>query len=146
LELAALLGCCVFCGGFFLRTEVRADVSLVACMLQVRRLSRRRRVPVRSTVITGDGEEAAAAVIEDARVAVAAVVVLASAAQGLADIRRHGSALTPSTSSSSYHSQSVREGRWKWGRDATANVPKQEPKQGDGWMGSGALGSGIASF
>jgi len=82
----------VVCGGFFLRTEVRADVSLVACMLL--RLSRRRKVPVRSIIGDEEGEEAVA-VIEDARVAVA-VGVLAWAAEGLAlaDIRRHGSALS----------------------------------------------------
>ena len=82
----------VVCGGFFLRTEVRADdVSLVACCMLLR-LKRRRIVPGE-----GGGEVAVAvAVIEEARVAVvSAGVVLASAAQGLAaDIWRHGSALS----------------------------------------------------
>ena len=97
-ELAVLgsLGC-VVCGGFFLRTEVRADVSLVACCMLLR-LSRPRRVPVRLITWTGDGGEVAVvavAVIEDARVAVvAAAVVLASAAQGLGDIWRDGSSLS----------------------------------------------------
>ena len=88
----------VVCGGFFLRTEVRADdVSLVACCMLLR-LKRRRIVPVRS-IATGEGGgevAVAVAVIEEARVAVvSAGVVLASAAQGLAaDIWRHGSALS----------------------------------------------------
>jgi hypothetical protein len=94
IELAVLgsLGC-VVCGGFFLRTEVRADVSLVACCMLLR-LSRPRRVPVRLITWTGDGGEVAVAVIEDARVAVVAAVVLASAAQGLGDIWRDGSSLS----------------------------------------------------
>lgn len=98
IELAVLgsLGC-VVCGGFFLRTEVRADVSLVACCMLLR-LSRPRRVPVRLITWTGEGGEVtvvAVAVIEDARVAVvAATVVLASAAQGLGDIWRDGSSLS----------------------------------------------------
>jgi hypothetical protein len=85
----------VVCGGFFLRTEVRADVSLVACCMLLR-LSRLRRVPVRLITWTGEGGEVAVvavAVIEDARVAVvvvaaAAAVVLASALGD--DIWRHG--------------------------------------------------------
>lgn len=94
-ELAVLgsLGC-VVCGGFFLRTEVRADVSLVACCMLLR-LSRLRRVPVRLITWagwTGEGGEVAVAVIEEARVAVA--VVLASAALSLVDIWRHGSSLS----------------------------------------------------
>ena len=86
----------VVCGGFFLRTEVRADVSLVACCMLLR-LSRLRRVPVRLITWTGEGGDVAVvavAVIEDARVAVvvvaaaAAAVVLASALGD--DIWRHG--------------------------------------------------------
>ena len=139
-ELAVLgsLGC-VVCGGFFLRTEVRADVSLVACCMLLR-LSRLRRVPVRLTTWagwTGEGGDVAVvavAVIEDARVAVvvvaaaAAAVVLASALGD--DIWRHGTRAALSHTSfasyARYHSQSVRGPRWKWGRDATGNnVPKQ---------------------
>lgn len=124
----------VVCGGFFLRTEVRADVSLVACCMLLR-LSKLRRVPVRLitwTGCTGEGGEVAVvavAVIEEARVAVA--VVLASAAQGLVDIWRHGTRAAPVVSLTprlaSYLGQSVRGGRWKWGRDATGNddMPKQ---------------------
>ena len=126
----------VVCGGFFLRTEVRADVSLVACCMLLR-LSRLRRVPVRLitwTDLTGEGGEGVAVagvvVIEDARVAVAAAVVLASALGD--DIWRHGTrAALSHTSFASYHSQSVRGARWKWGRDATGNnMPKQKSKQG----------------
>ena len=87
----------VVCGGFFLRTEVRADVSLVACCMLLR-LSRLRRVPVRLITWTGEGGEVWVvwvAVIEEARVAVAVVAAAASAAQGLGDdIWRHGSALS----------------------------------------------------
>lgn len=93
-ELAALG--CVVCGGFFLRTEVRADASLVACCMLLR-LSRLRRVPVRLVTWTGEGGEVWVvwvAVIEEARVAVV-VAAAASAAQGLGDdIWRHGSALS----------------------------------------------------
>ena len=139
MELAAL-GC--VCGGFFLRTEARAaDVSLVACMLQVLRLSRRRRVPVRARSIAGDGGEEAVAVIEDARVAVAAaVVVLAWAAQGLAeDIWRHGSALTPRFAAITANQCARPEGNGAAMQQA--NVPKQMPKQGDEVRQSGYSGS-----
>jgi hypothetical protein len=134
-ELAVLGWVVCVCGGFFLRTEVRADVSLVACCMLLR-LSRLRRVPVRLITWTGEGGEVAVvavAVIEDARVAVvvvaaAAAVVLASALGD--DIWRHGTraalSLTSFGSYARYHSQSVRGARWKWGRDATGNnVPKQ---------------------
>lgn len=124
----------VVCGGFFLRTEVRADVSLVACCMLLR-LSRLRRVPVRLITWTGEGGEVWVvwvAVIEDARVAVVVAAAVASAAQGLGDdIWRHGTraapvSLTSFASYARYHSQSVRGPRWKWGRDATGNnVPKQ---------------------
>lgn len=123
----------VVCGGFFLRTEVRADVSLVACCMLLR-LSRLRRVPVRLITWTGEGGEVWVvwvAVIEDARVAVVVAAAVASAAQGLGDdIWRHGTRAALSHTSfasyARYHSQSVRGPRWKWGRDATGNnVPKQ---------------------
>ena len=88
----------VVCGGFFLRTEVRADVSLVACCMLLR-LSRLRRVPVRLITWTGEGGEVWVvwvAVIEDARVAVVVAAAVASAAQGLGDdIWRHGTRAAP---------------------------------------------------
>jgi hypothetical protein len=105
-------------------------------MLQVLRLSRRRRVPVRarSTIVGGGGEEAVA-VIEDARVAVA---VLAWAAQGLAeDIRRHGSALTPRQAAITANQCARPEGNGAAMQQA--NVPKQMPKQGDEVRQSGSV-------
>ena len=94
----AMLGW-VVCGGFFLRTEVRAaDVSLVACCMLLR-LSRLRRVPVRLITWTGEGGEVwvvGVAVMEDARVAVVVAAAVASAAQSLGDdIWRHGTRAAP---------------------------------------------------